>query len=322
MDRFQKQSRKIKRHIADIQNFEYRSEQPSNRSVKFLSILKNSRIHKIKDTPKLKRHIMLSLKEETFMKDVIRLLSEIQTKESGKRQLDRVWISDVMEIKMFLTNIEGEKLRHITDMVYTFGTVGYHAVTSTCDLIYVDADGNMIKLSKNYRKNTLIKNTESRKPSCLYISRLTGDLLVGIWDIGKAGIVNRYNSTGKHIQTIQNKLCSQPVYITENRNGDIIVSDWDRKAVVVTERGGKHRFSYTGRSSSSLPSGIMPCGICTDVFSLILVCDANTRTIHVLDKDGNQLSQIWTKQQVKYFPHSLSYDEKTHRLWIGFSNNR
>ncbi|XP_062593074.1 uncharacterized protein LOC134254560 [Saccostrea cucullata] len=289
MDRFQKQSRKIKRHIADIQNFEYRSEQPSNRSVKFLSILKNSRIHKIKDTPKLKRHIMLSLKEETFMKDVIRLLSEIQTKESGKRQLDRVWISDVMEIKMFLTNIEGEKLRHITDMVYTFGTVGYHAVTSTCDLIYVDADG---------------------------------DLLVGIWDIGKAGIVNRYNSTGKHIQTIQNKLCSQPVYITENRNGDIIVSDWDRKAVVVTERGGKHRFSYTGRSSSSLPSGIMPCGICTDVFSLILVCDANTRTIHVLDKDGNQLSQIWTKQQVKYFPHSLSYDEKTHRLWIGFSNNR
>ncbi|XP_062612075.1 uncharacterized protein LOC134273871 [Saccostrea cucullata] len=287
MDRFQKQSRKIKRHIADIQNFEYRSEQSSNRSVKFLSILKNSRIHKIKDTPKLKRHIMLSLKEEIFMKDVIRLLSEIQTKESGKRQArnecmlklmpvpkllkwietevsevthisclssDRVWISDVMEIKMFLTNIAGEKLRHITDMVYTFGTVGYHAVTSTCDLIYVDADGNIIKLSKNYRKNTLIKNTESRKPSCLYISRLTGDLLVGIWDIRKAGIVNRYNSKGKHIQTIQNKLYYQPVYITENRNGDIIVSDWDRKAVVVTERGGKHRFSYTGRSSSSLPS--------------------------------------------------------------------
>lgn len=41
--------------------------------------------------------------------------------------------------------------------------------------------------------------------------------------------VIRYNKTGKEIQTIQfnkrQQLLKQPLYITENNNGDVVVSD-------------------------------------------------------------------------------------------------
>lgn len=44
-----------------------------------------------------------------------------------------------------------------------------------------------------------------------------------------------------------------PRYITENNNGDIVVTDFDigPGAVVVTNENGSHRFSFTGHPSGS-----------------------------------------------------------------------
>lgn len=65
-------------------------------------------------------------------------------------------------------------------------------------------------------------------------------------------------------------------------------------AVVVTEREGRHRFSYTGHTSGS---GLLACGICTDALSYILVCDNRTETVHMIDKDGEFLSHLLTRSQ-------------------------
>ncbi|XP_062612920.1 uncharacterized protein LOC134274677 [Saccostrea cucullata] len=138
-----------------------------------------------------------------------------------------------------------------------------------------------------------------------------------------SGQVNRYTNTGEHLQTIQHdntgqRLYEYPHYITENRNGDVIVSDFDRYAVVVTDRGGRHRFSYTGPTSGS---GLAPWGICTDALSHILVCDYNTHIVHILDCDGGLLSQIDREQHGIGSPLGLSYDDRTHCVWIGALNN-
>uniref|UniRef100_A0A8W8LNG2 Tripartite motif-containing protein 3 n=1 Tax=Magallana gigas TaxID=29159 RepID=A0A8W8LNG2_MAGGI len=113
-------------------------------------------------------------------------------------------------------------------------------------------------------------------------------------------------------------LYRRPSYITENNNGDVVVSDsiFPSGAVVVTERGGRHRFSYTGHPSGS---GLWPWGICTDALSHILVCD--DRTVQMLNKDGQFLSHLLTKSQEMGRPWSLSYDVNTHRLWVGSYNN-
>eukprot|EP00105_Crassostrea_gigas_P046178 XP_019930326.1 PREDICTED: RING finger protein nhl-1 [Crassostrea gigas] len=144
-------------------------------------------------------------------------------------------------------------------------------------------------------------------------------------DDTKTGKVTRYNQSGQLTQTIQNDntgmgLYRQPNYITENNNGDVVVSDsiFPSGAVVVTERGGRHRFSYTGHPSGS---ELQPWGICTDALSHILVCDGATNTVQMLDKDGQFLSHLLTKSQEMGVPWSLSYDVNTHRLWVGLWGN-
>ncbi|XP_062615851.1 uncharacterized protein LOC134277542 [Saccostrea cucullata] len=133
--------------------------------------------------------------------------------------------------------------------------------------------------------------------------------------------VTRYNEFGHLIQTIQNttegqKLYCKPFYITENRNEDIIVSDLHLNAVVVTDREGRHRFSYKGH-----PSGFEPGNICTDELSHILVCDCWTRTVQMLDKDGGFLTLIPIDQKGIKIPESVVYDSKSHLLWVGIKNS-
>ncbi|XP_061193734.1 uncharacterized protein LOC133201963 [Saccostrea echinata] len=229
---------------------------------------------------------------------------------------DRVWISDYKDL--ILTNTAGDKLHHLTDIgSYTGG----HTVNNDGDLIYIDRQGNINKLSTdNTVKTTLIKyNTAPWRPRCVYSSPSTGDLLVGMYNTDTwIGKVVRYNSTGEHIQTKQynnntgQRLYRDPIYITENHNGDVIVSDLHR--VVVTDGGGSLRFSYTGPPSGSR---LYPRGICTDALSHILVCDLYTKSVQMLDSDGHFLSQILTSLHGIDKPLGLSYDDTTQLLWVG-----
>eukprot|EP00105_Crassostrea_gigas_P026474 XP_011447453.2 PREDICTED: uncharacterized protein LOC105342260 isoform X1 [Crassostrea gigas] len=168
---------------------------------------------------------------------------------------------------------------------------------------------------------TFIERTDSTwEPWCVYWSPSTGDLLVAMYNYRTmTGKVTRYNQSGQLTQTIQYNntgrgLYSDPLYITENKNGDVVVSDSESRAVVVTERGGRHRFSYTGPPSGSR---LWPRGICTDALSHILVCDRYTKTVQMINKDGRFLSHLLTEPQEMGDPCSLSYDVNTHRLWVG-----
>ncbi|XP_062573873.1 uncharacterized protein LOC134235743 [Saccostrea cucullata] len=234
---------------------------------------------------------------------------------------DRVWISDDKG-NLILTNTKGEELDCVTDLGSDYGG---HTVDSNGDLIYIDSRYNINKLStENKVKTTIIKyNTSPWRLRCVYSSPSTGHLLVGMYntDTGtKTGKVVRYNSTGENIQTIQHNnntgqvLYRKPYYITENRNGDVIVSDYLRLAVVVTDRDGNYRFSYTGPPSGSL---LYPRGICTDALSHILLCDDYTLSVQMLDSEGHYLTEINTRQHGIDTPYGLSYDEDTHLLWVG-----
>lgn len=169
---------------------------------------------------------------------------------------------------------------------------------------------------------TLIERPDSTwEPQCVYWSESTGDLLVGIYREQSIGIVARYNRSGQLTKTIEQdnkklKLYSVPKYITENNNGDVLVSVYDASsgAVVVTERGGRHRFTYTGDPSGS---EFQPRGVCTDALSHILVCDDKTSTVHMTDKDGHFLLHLVIRPSEVISPLGLSYDVNTHCLWVG-----
>ncbi|XP_065930813.1 uncharacterized protein [Magallana gigas] len=236
---------------------------------------------------------------------------------------DRIWVSDHRN-NFILTDTTGVPLHRVEDSCSGFGL---HTVNSDSELIYIDRNYNINKLSKDRTTTTtFIETTDSTwRPRSVYWSPSTGDLLVGmhrkITEYSGRGKVTRYNQSGQLTQTIENDtrglgLYRAPYYITENNTGDVMVSDDD--AVVVTERGGRHRFSYTGHPSGS---GLVPWGICTDQLSHILVCDVTTKTVQMLDRDGQFLSHLMIRPSGIFSPRSLSYDVNTHRLWIGSLNN-
>ena len=245
--------------------------------------------------------------------------------------LDRVWVNDGNSLILADTTT-GVTLKRLPILRYG-SCLGLHSVNSERELIYIENSSAVKKYCNDMSTKTVFKMKKRRYsdwlPVCLYCSPSTGDLLIGKmrYDTNKSKVA-RYNKQGKQTQTIQNDKNGQalyhfPRYITENNNGDVVVSDSIDKsygAVVVTDRDGMHRFSYTGNQSGSKLS---PLGICTDAFSNILVCDWKTQLVHVIEESGKFYS-TWgplvldkSGRKLTTIPYSLSYDVNTHLLWVG-----
>lgn len=80
-------------------------------------------------------------------------------------------------------------------------------------------------------------------------------------------------------------------YLRENMNLDICVSDFKGRSVVVVNKTGKQRFTYTCPPSISKDS-FDPSGITTDSQSWFLITDYTSRRVHILDQDGEFLRYI------------------------------
>lgn len=188
---------------------------------------------------------------------------------------DQIWVNDNENI-LILTNTKDEKLNHLQDVCDDDFFAGVHTVDFANNLIYINTDYNLKKLSTNMKRpTTFLKSRSSTwKPCCLHWSKRTASLLVrmNMEKYPSPGKITRYNQNGEVTQTIeynstnQELLYNKPRYITENNNGDVVVSDhfYAYGAVVVTDHGGRHRFTY---------QELDPGGICTDSLSNILVCD-------------------------------------------------
>lgn len=223
-----------------------------------------------------------------------------------------MWVSDFNKIEE--VDETGQVLMKLD---VEFGEYGRHAVTG---------DGNLLFL-KNYSVFILTSNGDIRnlyihasKNSCIYASRINSDII-----IGAPNGVNRYSESSKNLLRIHvdNKgeyLYGRPIYITENTNGDIIVSDEQRKALVVVDKTGRHRFDYRG--NHSLPE-FNPRGVCTNIFGHILVCNHSYHdpSIYLLDENGHFLASILTKHRLdEDLPQDVCVDDK-HNLYVGCGIN-
>uniref|UniRef100_A0A8W8JC35 B box-type domain-containing protein n=1 Tax=Magallana gigas TaxID=29159 RepID=A0A8W8JC35_MAGGI len=205
----------------------------------------------------------------------------------------RLWFSDCYG-NLVQTDLQGNQVQKIK----TSGENGYHTVTQDGDLIYTDRKNKVINRITQDNTITEFIKTGDWEPLSIHSSRINGDILVGMIK-DKEAKVTRYNKTGKEIQNIQRdnkeqELYKYPHYITENINGDICTSDFNKQAVVVVNRSGEHRFSYTGQGSV-----FYPYGICTDLLGHIIVCNgySGNNSLDIIDQDGQFLSLLLTPQQ-------------------------
>lgn len=223
---------------------------------------------------------------------------------------NRLWVSDPSKIVEI--DETGHSLRKL-DIGYIRES-GF-AVTTIGDLLFLkDGSVHMLTLSGNILNSCIYVSQNA----CIYSSKLNGNILIG--DSNK---VSRYSDTKVLVQEI--KVDDDGIFlfdslfeITENKNGDIIASDAKKKALVVVDTNGRHRFNYKGRHDES---NFYPGSICTDILGNILVSNMTYKDpgIHLVDQAGQFLTCLI---ETSYYVDSscvLCVDDQ-HNLYVGHRN--
>nr|XP_022305821.1 uncharacterized protein LOC111112576 [Crassostrea virginica] len=241
--------------------------------------------------------------------DVPRLITELDTGYNLLYNVsclsdEEIWTSGDNNKIMKLYNLKGKLLKSVQTKS---GTAPWDiAVTRSGDLVYTDYEDISINLVRGTHIQTLFSRLVSGTQIQTLItlrgwrprrlcSTSTGDLLVIMTsDEDKQTKVVRYSGSTEK-QTIQwddqgNLLYSSGAfkYLSENRNSDICVADFDARAVVVVSAAGKLRFRYTGPPSTPEES-FRPFCITTDSQANILTSDYWEHRIHIIDQDGHFL---------------------------------
>ncbi|XP_022304507.2 uncharacterized protein LOC111111682 [Crassostrea virginica] len=209
---------------------------------------------------------------------------------------EEIWISGNNKF-MKLYNLKGQLLNSV--LTKSGNNPKDIAVTRSGGLVYADPKDRSINVVSGTKIQTLI-TLRGWTPLCL-CSTSCGDLLVTMRsDDNKQTKVVRYSgSTEKQIIQWDDQgkplYSSNPYgnnkYLSENRNSDICVADFDAYAVVVVNAVGKLRFRYTGPPSTPRES-FRPLGITTDSQGNILISDYNSDRIHIIDQDEHFLRLI------------------------------
>ncbi|XP_056022808.1 uncharacterized protein LOC130055166 [Ostrea edulis] len=233
------------------------------------------------------------------------------------------WANDY-DGNLMLADLNGNVTTHI---VTKDKCSGFHTVTANGHLLCTDEVKKEIFRIPRYGdykirgKETLIANP-TWNPISIYCCKHSGDILVGSFkDKNLGASVTRFNMFVAQTQQIFSSDYKYPHYITENHNGDICVSDSKTCGVIVHNRLGEHRFTYTRRGSNQK---LFPSGICCDILRNILVYDGNSKAILILDSDGRFLSTFislkseWTG--LISHTRGLAIDND-YNLWIGGSHS-
>ena len=345
-----KQISSMIKHIARVQQYDIKAEELVSRPVKFLRFVKSRQFLEINYIPYVAQQTFPFFTQDRNIENLLEFLLIIKIGKMRKQKEKKenlleicfpepylddwirrydlescchiscvrqgfVWVSD--ERKLILANSDGRCLAKVDDAFCSRS--GTHTLNTKSELIYIAEDLNINRLAyiEKMECNMLIQREDGDwEPLSLFCSKESGDILVAmISRTSDACKIVIYTEKGINISQFESKDYKKPIFITENTNKDILVSDAEYSAVVVSNREGRHRFSYKGHPPES---GLDPRGICTDLFSNILVCTSGT--VQMIDKDGQFLIDIFWVPYTYMFdfdPISLCYEVDRNVVWIG-----
>lgn len=201
------------------------------------------------------------------------------------------------------------------DLSYSLYFRSTYTITREQELIYLNKNGNIVKISRDMESTIFPIITDSFfRPHSIYCSPYSGELLIGMLNSStNDSKLAKYNIKAdrglpKHPDIICNIENWDSSLLTDNINGDIIAVGFLR-GLKGMDRAGQHRFYYT-ETASGYP--LIASGICTDTLSHILVSYGST--VLMLNKDGQFISYLMTL--CNETPIILKFDYKKHLLWI------
>lgn len=160
----------------------------------------------------------------------------------------KAWVSDFYG-NLYLLDNNGFKLHHLKTLS---GGSGCHTVTNDGELIFINPEKVIMKISKDFQEDDLdIYIPPSLSPCCIYSSPFNSDLLIGLLDknnMNRGALLRIFESTEDSVLLHYNEnepLYEYPQYITENINQDVIICDSSKGALIATDVRGKFCFHYT-----------------------------------------------------------------------------
>ncbi|XP_078309516.1 uncharacterized protein LOC144617924 [Crassostrea virginica] len=202
------------------------------------------------------------------------------------------------------------------------------SVTNERELIYSDHDHRRVNIVRHGGIKNLIRPPRGWEPHSLCCSR-SGDIFVHMMErsLSNANIRNkiiRYqgekirqmiHQDGEGNSILQDGIC--PIYMTQNNNEDICVSDTNAKSVVVVDKMERVRFRYYG-TQPKRREPFSPKGLAADSLCQIIVSDYNNDCLHILNINGQILRCLDDCGLLKPCPVSL---DSQGRLWVGLCNS-
>ena len=196
------------------------------------------------------------------------------------------------------------------------------SVTKWRELMYSDHNRGVVNIVRRGKSETLITAPRGWTPGKLCCTS-SGDILVHMYKgtgpqtknkiirYQEHNIKQEINKDGKGNPIFKGGQYS--LFMSENNNGDICVSDGNADTMVVVDKNGRVRFLYDGTPARREWS-FDPRYIVTDVLSQIIVLDYNNNCLHILDQNGQFLRCVEDCGLDK--PYGLSVDSEG-RLWVG-----
>ncbi|XP_022325290.2 uncharacterized protein LOC111125604 [Crassostrea virginica] len=203
----------------------------------------------------------------------------------------KVWMGgESSELKLF--DLQGHLHRTVTITWYGMFICMYNK-----QVVYTDRSDNTVKKISDDDTVVTMFTTGDWKPKGITGSA-SGDLLVCLHTFDQSKVV-RYSSTGTVLQEIKydsqgQPLYEDPFYIAGNVNGDVIVTDYKKRKVIVVDRLGIFRYTYSWKDNDSF--GL---SVATDSVGHVYVTDFIGDKIHMLDRDGRFLRYIVPEGGIK-----------------------
>ena len=178
------------------------------------------------------------------------------------------------ELKLF--DLQGHLHRTVT-----ITCLGMYICMYNKQVVYIDQSNKAVKKISDDDTVVTMFTTGDWEPYGITGSA-SGDLLVCLRKDDQSKVV-RYSSAGTVLQEIQYVSQSQPLYqdalyITENVNGDIIVTDYKKRKVISVDILGIFRYTYSGRNNN-----FYALSVATDSVGHVYVTDFIDEKIHMLD---------------------------------------
>lgn len=184
-----------------------------------------------------------------------------------------------------------------------------------------------VRLNKTELKEVLSVDCNSIKS--VFFSRFSREILVIIvcsQQLGKKSTrIERYKKNGERLSGFEyhshDILSVDSLFLSENINGDIWVSDNIDCQVCAYDNEGKQLHSYNGFDEGS-PQKFSPTGICNDILGHVLVCNCHESdaSVHVLDKKGTLLAIYLRGRNCVKEPWGLCVNDEEGKLYLGQKN--